>query len=222
MSTVAAAGGGGVVNAVANLKDSEVGNVANVVFVVRNADGSVARTVRVAADPASSKIATKIAGLAKGQRVDAYTENWLGVSRAAPAGTNVVRAATSRVKDKSGAPKLIGSRLTESRVIFDPASPLLDAGDKATLDKFAARVVGKGGLVLVSGFARQNQIDTRGFLRDLSIDRAKAVADYLSVRGVRAWIRYQGFGATTKQVGTWEDRKVEIRWVNGASELPAK
>jgi outer membrane protein OmpA-like peptidoglycan-associated protein len=54
------------------------------------------------------------------------------------------------------------------------------------------------------------------------VERAKAVANYLSARGVRAWIRYQGYGAVTSQIGTWEDRKVEIRWVNGATELPGK
>ncbi len=222
LNAVAQSGTKGAVDASVKLAPSELGNVANVVFVVRNADGSVARTVRVEASPKSATVATKIAGLAKGQRLDAYTENWLGVSHTAPSGSNVIRAATSRQKTKAGSPVLIGSQLAVSRVIFDPASPLLDSSDKAELDTLAAKIGKKGGLVLVSGFARQNQVDTKGFLRDLSIERAKAVANYLSARGVRAWIRYQGYGATTKQIGTWEDRKVEIRWVDGVSELPKK
>ena len=45
---------------------------------------------------------------------------------------------------------------------------------------------------------------------------------YLSGRGVRAWIRYQGYGAVTREMGTYEDRKVEIRWVSGATELPKR
>jgi outer membrane protein OmpA-like peptidoglycan-associated protein len=212
----------GQVTAVAALKPSEVGNVANVVFVVKNPDGTIARTLRVAASPKAATVAARIAGVVKGQKVEAYTENWLGVSKSAPNGANVIRAATSRTRDRFGRPNLIGGKTLVSHVIFDPASPLLDAGDRADLDKVAAKLANKGGLVLVSGFARQNQIDTKGFLRDLSIERAKAVARYLSERGVRAWIRYQGYGAVTSQIGTWEDRKVEIRWVDGVSELPKK
>jgi outer membrane protein OmpA-like peptidoglycan-associated protein len=212
----------GTTTATAKLKPSEVGQVANVVFVVRNADGSIAKTSRVAASTQSATVTTKIAGLGKGQRVEAYTENWLGVSRNAPVGSNVIRAATSRAVDKLGKPKLIGSNLGVSRIIFDPASPLLDSGDRAQLDRIVAQLTGKGGLVLISGFARQNLTDSRGFLSNLSVERAKAVAMYLSGRGVRAWIRYQGYGAVTREMGTYEDRKVEIRWVSGATELPKR
>ncbi len=212
----------GTTTATAVLKPSEVGTVANVVFVVRNADGTIARTERVAASTQSETVTAKIAALGKGQVVEAYTENWLGVSKNAPVGSNVIRAATSRKVDKLGKPKLIGSRLAVATVIFDPASPLLDSTDKAQLDRLAGQLSGKGGLVLVSGFARQNQTDSKRFLSSLSVERAKAVASYLSSRGVRAWIRYQGYGAVTSQIGTWEDRKVEIRWVGGATELPGK
>jgi outer membrane protein OmpA-like peptidoglycan-associated protein len=124
--------------------------------------------------------------------------------------------------EETGQPRLIGKQLLVSRIIFDPASPLLDKADRARLDRVARTLANKGGLLLISGFARQNQTDTKSFLNNLSVRRAKAVASYLSVRGVRAWIRYQGYGATTSQIGTWEDRKVEIRWASGASELPSK
>jgi outer membrane protein OmpA-like peptidoglycan-associated protein len=107
-----------------------------------------------------------------------------------------------------------------SRIIFDPASPLLDDADKAQLDRIVWSLANKGGLVLISGFARQNKVDTKRFLDNLSVERAKAVANYLSGRGVRAWIRYEGYGAVTRGIGTWEDRKVEIRWVSGATTLP--
>ncbi len=213
---------GGTTTATAKLKPSEVGQIANVVFVVRNADGSIARTARVAASMQSATVATKLAKLSKDQRIESYTENWLGVSRNAPAGSNVIRAATSRTTDKAGKPKLIGSNLGVSRIIFDPASPFLDSGDRAQLDRIVAKLSGKGGLLLISGFARQNLTDSKGFLSNLSLERAKAVAMYLSARGVRAWIRYQGYGAVTRQVGTYEDRKVEIRWVSGATELPKR
>ncbi|MBU3704054.1 MAG: hypothetical protein FGM42_06735, partial [Ilumatobacteraceae bacterium] len=204
------------------LKVSELGKVANVVFVVRNGDGSLARTVRVAASTTSTRVAVTLKSLSKGQRVEAFTENWLGVSRRAPKGSNVVHARTVSAFDKAGRPRLQGTSLGVSRVIFDPTSPLLDANDRAALDRVAVQLIGKGGLVLVSGFARQNLVDSKAFLSQLSIDRAKAVADYLSARGVRAWIRYEGYGAVSRKIGTWEDRKVEIRWVSGASELPGK
>jgi outer membrane protein OmpA-like peptidoglycan-associated protein len=159
-------------------------------------------------------------GMKRGQQVEAYTENWLGVSTNAPWGSNVVRAATTNIVSASGKPTLAGGKLVVSRIIFDPASPLLDDADKAQLDRIVWSLANKGGLVLISGFARQNKVDTKRFLDNLSVERAKAVANYLSGRGVRAWIRYEGYGAVTRGIGTWEDRKVEIRWVSGATTLP--
>jgi outer membrane protein OmpA-like peptidoglycan-associated protein len=222
LKSVALSGTQGSVTATATLKSSELGKVANVVFVVKNADGTIARTLRVAAPTRSTAVATAVKGLVKGQRVSAYTENWLGVSASAPRGANVIRAATVSTYDKTGRPNLTGARLLVSRIIFDPASPVLDDADKAQLDRIVWTLVNKGGLVLISGFARQNQSDSKNFLDGLSVDRAEAVANYLSARGVRAWIRFQGYGAVTRRIGTWEDRKVEIRWVNGATELPGK
>jgi outer membrane protein OmpA-like peptidoglycan-associated protein len=222
LGAVSVAGAGANTTVSANLKPSELGKVATVIFVVRNADGSIARTIRVTAPTLTTKVLAKIKGLTRGQRVDAYTENWFGVSRRAPRGSNVVRARTARQFTKSGVPRLLGATAGVSRIIFDPASVVLDAQDKANLDVIANRVFDKGGLVLVSGFARQNLTDSKRFLTDLSVARAEAVAKYLSAKGVRAWIRYDGYGAVTKRVGTWEDRKVEIRWAEGVSELPAK
>lgn len=206
----------------ATLKASELGKVANVVFVIRNADGSIARTVRVVAPTKSTKVVANLKSIRRGQRVSVYTENWLGVSPRAPREANVVRSRTVRTLTKSGMPRLLGDRAGVGRIIFDPASALLDAADKANLDSIASRLFDKGGLVLVSGFARQNLTDSKRFLTDLSVARAAAVANYLSSQGVRAWIRYEGYGAVTTREGTWEDRKVEIRWADGATELPAK
>jgi outer membrane protein OmpA-like peptidoglycan-associated protein len=204
----------------ATLRHSELGKVANVVFVVRNPDGTVDRIVRVAAPTRQAAVSMTMKGMRRGQQVEAYTENWLGVSTNAPWGSNVVRAATTNIVSASGKPTLAGGKLVVSRIIFDPASPLLDDADKAQLDRIVWSLANKGGLVLISGFARQNKVDTKRFLDNLSVERAKAVANYLSGRGVRAWIRYEGYGAVTRGIGTWEDRKVEIRWVSGATTLP--
>jgi alpha-tubulin suppressor-like RCC1 family protein/outer membrane protein OmpA-like peptidoglycan-associated protein len=222
LASVSMSGTKGDVTATATLKPSELGKVANVVFVVKNTNGKIVRTVRMPAPLRSTSVSAVLKGLTKGQRVSAYTENWLGVSKSAPRGANVIRAATVKTYDNEGRPNLIGKKVLESRVIFDPASPLLDTSDKMHLDRIARKISNKGGLLLISGFARQNQVDTKTFLKDLSVERAKAVANYLSARGVRAWIRYQGYGAITQKLGGWEDRKVEIRWVSGASELPTK
>jgi outer membrane protein OmpA-like peptidoglycan-associated protein len=47
---------------------------------------------------------------------------------------------------------------------------------------------------------------------NLSVERARNVAMYLSSRGVRSWINYDGFGAVTREVGTPLDRRVDVCW----------
>jgi hypothetical protein len=44
-------------------------------------------------------------------------------------------------------------------------------------------------------------------IQDLS-----ALSMYLSSKGVRLWTVYQGFGAVTKEIGTPQERRVEINW----------
>jgi hypothetical protein len=39
-----------------------------------------------------------------------------------------------------------------------------------------------------------------------------ALSMYLSSKGVRLWTVYQGFGAVTKEIGTPQERRVEINW----------
>jgi outer membrane protein OmpA-like peptidoglycan-associated protein len=98
------------------------------------------------------------------------------------------------------------------RIIFDAASSALDARDRAQLNRLARELRGRGGVLLISGFARQNLIDDSKFLMNLSTERARNVANYLSSQGVRAWIRFDGYGAITTKPGTAGDRRVDIRW----------
>ena len=100
-------------------------------------------------------------------------------------------------------------------IIFDPASPALDRADRLSLDRAVKFLKGKNGSVMVTGFARQNLRDSRTFLKTLSLQRARAVSEYLSRHGVKCWIRYNGVGAVTTAEGTAHDRKVELRWVAG-------
>ena len=204
--------GSGWITATANLKKNEVGRASHVVFMVRNADGTTARTVRMRVPSAARRLSARLPRLDEGQRIVTFVENNFGLSPSAPKRRNVVQGATGRGRDAAGNPILFGESLLVDRIIFDATSPLLDTRDRAQLDRLARELRGRAGLLLISGFARQNLIDGSKFLKNLSIERARNVANYLSSQGVRAWIRFDGYGATTSKPGTADDRRVEIRW----------
>lgn len=77
----------------------------------------------------------------------------------------------------------------------------------------------RGGLVLISGFARKNGFDSAEYLRNLSLARARNVSDYLVARGIRVSMRYEGYGAVTKDIGTSIERKVELRWIDDSEKI---
>jgi outer membrane protein OmpA-like peptidoglycan-associated protein len=113
---------------------------------------------------------------------------------------------------------LVGEKLSNG-IIFDPDSPILDARDKRELDRVTSVMAERGGLVLVSGFARKNGFDSAEYLRNLSLKRARNVSNYLVAKGVRVSMRYEGYGAVTKDIGTSIERKVELRWIDDSEKI---
>ena len=129
----------------------------------------------------------------------------------------VLECKTETSAKKSATPVLVGEKLSDG-IIFDADSPKLDAGDKRELDRVVTVMAKRGGLVLVSGFARKNGIDSAEYLKNLSLKRARNVSDYLVAKGVRVSMRYEGFGAVTKDIGTSVQRKVELRWLDDSDK----
>ena len=119
---------------------------------------------------------------------------------------------------KYTAPVLVGEKLSNG-IIFDPASPTLDSIDKRELDRVTSVMAERGGLVLVSGFARKNGFDSAEYLRNLSLARARNVSNYLVAKGVRVSMRYEGYGAVTKDIGTSIERKVDLRWIDDSEKI---
>jgi outer membrane protein OmpA-like peptidoglycan-associated protein len=113
---------------------------------------------------------------------------------------------------------LVGEKLSNG-IIFDPASPALDSTDKRELDRVTSVMAERGGLVLVSGFARKNGFDSAEYLLNLSLTRARNVSNYLVAKGVRVSMRYEGYGAVTKDIGTSIERKVDLRWVDDSEKI---
>jgi outer membrane protein OmpA-like peptidoglycan-associated protein len=113
---------------------------------------------------------------------------------------------------------LVGEKLSNG-IIFDPASPILDSRDKQELDRVARLMAERGGLVLVSGFARKNGFDSAEYLKNLSLARARNVSGYLVAKGIRVSMRYEGYGAVTKDIGTSIERKVELRWIDDSEKI---
>ena len=181
------------------------------VVAVMNASGRVMRTVTIAVKPGQSSASFTVPSTAGAARVMAYATNGFGVSDRAPTGAAVRHRKPTIACPHDGSVSYTASNLFD-RVIFDPASPALDRGDRAILDKVAAHLKGRGGMVIVSGYARKNGIDSARFLRNLSLQRARNVSMYLSTRGVRAWVDFEGYGAVTKRIGTPIDRRVDVCW----------
>ena len=130
----------------------------------------------------------------------------------------VLECKTDTKSKKSTAPVLVGEKLSNG-IIFDPASPALDSRDKQELDRVVGVMAERGGLVLVSGFARKNGFDSAEYLRNLSLARARNVSRYLVAQGVRVSMRYEGYGAVTKDIGTSIERKVDLRWIDDSEKI---
>jgi outer membrane protein OmpA-like peptidoglycan-associated protein len=129
----------------------------------------------------------------------------------------VLECKTAVSSKKSTAPILVGEKLSNG-IIFNPDSPILDSTDKRELDRVTGVMAERGGLVLVSGFARKNGFDSAEYLRNLSLARARNVSNYLVAKGVRVSMRYEGYGAVTKDIGTSIERKVELRWIDDSEK----
>jgi len=135
-----------------------------------------------------------------------------------PSSPTVLECKTVVSSKISAAPVLVGEKLSNG-IIFDPASPTLDSRDKQELDRVARVMAQRGGLVLISGFARKNGFDSAEYLRNLSLSRARNVSDYLVAKGIRVSMRYEGYGAVTKDIGTSIERKVELRWIDDSQKI---
>ncbi len=135
-----------------------------------------------------------------------------------PSSPTVLECKTVVSSKISAAPVLVGEKLSNG-IIFDPASPILDSRDKQELDRVARVMAQRGGLVLISGFARKNGFDSAEYLRNLSLSRARNVSDYLVAKGIRVSMRYERYGAVTKDIGTSIERKVELRWIDDSQKI---
>ena len=131
--------------------------------------------------------------------------------------SQIINISTYSKKRTSAGVTIVLKGVKFTRVVyFNPASASLDRWDRSYLDRVVMKLRGKKGALLVTGFARQNLIDTREFLLSLSIQRALNVSQYLVSRGVTCLIKYDGVGAQSKTEGKPEDRKVELRWSRNA------
>jgi outer membrane protein OmpA-like peptidoglycan-associated protein len=182
-----------------------------VFIAVLNGDGKVIRRTSATMTSNTRSVEITMPASAGASRVVAFIGNIFGVSRRAPDGSNVARGVKGQVCQGTGVSSYLEHSLTE-RVLFSGASPDLDAGDKKILNRVATYMKDRGGQIVITGMARRNGIDSMKFLMNLSVERARNVAMYLSSRGVRSWINYDGFGAVTREVGTPLDRRVDVCW----------
>jgi outer membrane protein OmpA-like peptidoglycan-associated protein len=189
--------------------------VRGVVLMVFDETGAQRHRVAVNVAPGATVVTARVP-FRENYQVRAFTTNDAGVSNRAPVGANVLSASTIQGKRPNGTPILFGKRVAKP-ILFDPDSPALTAQSRRALDGVVKYSKKNGGRVFITGFVRNQGGDPR-FQKRLSADRAQQVAQYLSARGVRTWIRYNGYGAFRNGQGLPQDRRVEVRW--SADEIP--
>ena len=185
-----------------------------------NGDSPTARTVTVT--PVSSTTttvaSTTTTTVASSTTTTVASTTTMTVAPTKSSSPTVLECKTVVSRKVSTAPVLVGEKLSNG-IIFDPASPILDSRDKQELDRVARVMAQRGGLVLISGFARKNGFDSAEYLRNLSLARARNVSDYLVAKGIRVSMRFEGYGAVTKDIGTSIERKVELRWIDDSEKI---
>jgi outer membrane protein OmpA-like peptidoglycan-associated protein len=189
--------------------------VRGVVLLVLDQSGAQRHRVAINVQPGATVVTARVP-FNQNDQVRAFTTNDAGVSNRAPVGANVLSASTIQGKRPDGTPVLFGTRVAKP-ILFDPNSPALTAQSRRALDGVVKYSKKNGGRVFITGFVRNQGGDPR-FQKRLSADRAQQVAQYLSARGVRTWIRYNGYGAFRNGQGLPQDRRVEVRW--SADEIP--
>jgi flagellar motor protein MotB len=100
-------------------------------------------------------------------------------------------------------------------VLFDSGKATLKSTAKSKLDKVAAVIKSQYGanVIRVEGYTDSDPIKKSGWKSNerLSGERAMAVEDYLSSRGIsRDQIYYAGFGASRAKANKKDSRRVEI------------
>ena len=177
-------------------------SVQGTVVTVRDRDGRVAARVTVTT-PAGEVLAdVQVPYVGPGFTVTAYNINANGVSPGASITSPLVRASTL---SSTPGQRYIGTRVGKP-IAFAKGSARLDASDKAQLLATATRLKSALAPVYVTGHAGSE----RGTPTALSLQRARAVAQYLSAQGVRVWIRFDGIGDKHAK-GRPSDRRAEIR-----------
>jgi outer membrane protein OmpA-like peptidoglycan-associated protein len=190
---------------------AEAHGATSVVFTVYNTSGKIVSVITRRVKPTDKSARVTVRDNGSLSTIRAHTTNKTGVSVSARTGANVMRGRTSQGTMADGRPTLRGTAIGET-IFFRGNSAELTPRTTAILDKVAKSITTKGGKLFVSGFARKNGLDTPKYLHNLSERRARAVSMYLSSKDVRIWTVYQGFGAVTKEIGTPQERRVEINW----------
>ena len=179
-------------------------SVNSTVVTVRDAKGSVAARVVVQTPPGQELAVVTVPFVGRGFTVTAYNVNAHGVSTGAFITSPLVRSQTT--------PSTPGKRFTGSPVgkpiTFARGSAALDRGDRQALRAMAKKLTPSLSHVYVTGLAGPSTDTTRP--RVLSLQRARAVAEFLSAQGVRVWIRFDGVGNRFAK-GRPSDRRVEVR-----------
>jgi outer membrane protein OmpA-like peptidoglycan-associated protein len=189
-----------------------IAGVQSVSFIVLDGSGKVVRRATIKVKPTDTGARIVVPASVKGARVRVITTNQCGVSDGAPRSFNVRPGKTSiSVDPRTNAPSLAG-QLVLPQIDFGPSEITLDATDRAQLDKVAKDMDGKCGTLLVSGFSRFNNTDSRRYLQNLADFRAKAVADYLSSKGLTMWISYKGFVIRSNDNAASANRRVALYW----------
>ena len=171
-------------------KDANI-PVTHAIISVYQKNGKLLARIKVRVDPNNPTTSVSVPYAAKKISVGVQFTNDAGVSPGGPAGVNLAEGNTFESTTINGLPRIFGNEIPSS-ISFKKGSSVLSAKTKSLLNAVAITAKARGGLVYVTGYAKPGELRSAWQLNSLARARAEVVAKYLSARGVRQWITFQG------------------------------
>jgi outer membrane protein OmpA-like peptidoglycan-associated protein len=172
-------------------------------------DGKVIQELKVPVNSTTSSIEVPVNKAVGAFNAAVATSNASVSTSSMSLAPEIIKAETLGVSKISQTKRLLGT-LVSRDFIFTPNSALLSPVVKRGLREAALVAKASDSRVAVTGFAAISGLGST-FERYVAERRARAVSEFLRLRGVQSWIYYKGLSGLEGQIFPGQPRRVEIR-----------
>ena len=183
--------------------------VTHAYITVTSRSNKLLARIKVQVDPTNPATSVSVPYTSSKVRISVQFANAVGLSAGGPANMNVSEGTTLEWTTVGQRTELLGTEVAD-RVDFKPGSTALTYAMTVRLNRIAATVKARGGLVYVTAFSQSGESRSAWLLEPLARARAEKVARYLSKLGVRQWITFQGSRAATDDWGRTRARSAVV------------